>query len=125
VNGVKHSQLVPTNIIVSISLVILITLYVITTVIKNLPGGGQQQNWLPEGFQKCGEADDDAYTLPRSRYVILCPEQVDNQDDTVGDRNHDYTVGVIYIDDIKSATSVVLFHEFLHLVYDHISESSS
>jgi hypothetical protein len=122
---VKHSQLEPINIIVGISLGILTTLHLMTTVVRNLPGGGQEKDWMTPEYHKCDEHYYNAYTLPRSQYIVLCPQQVDYHDDIVGDeKDHTYSTGVVYIDEVKAATSTVILHEFLHLLFNHISEFS-
>jgi hypothetical protein len=121
---VKRSQLAPTNYTFSVSIVGLILLYLITLVMKDLLGGGQEKKWLPLGFKRCGGDGTTAYTLPDVQYIIICQDQIQDEDDTVPDRDKDYSMEDIEIDEIKSATSGVLFHEFFHLTYDHISEFS-
>src|SRR6266513_59342 len=75
----------PTVIIVSVSLSTLVRMCLTTIVIENLPGGGSQRVWLPDGWTKCGENPNDmyeAYTTDYLRSIIICRYTFDDRDET-------------------------------------------
>jgi hypothetical protein len=91
------------------------------TVITNLVDG-EHRIWMPYGMTRCGEDPNDpeeAYTLDQIGYIVLCPQSLPpTQDAVVGNRNTDYTqVQYSYIDDIGTALSVTILHEFMHMYF--------
>lgn len=74
---------------------------------------------MPEDELPCNLARNiDAYTLREAGRIVVCPNVVYNFRATLAQSMGPTTAG---IDAIARALSMILFHEFLHFLFDDFS----
>jgi hypothetical protein len=121
VTKANNFHLIPINITVGFSLVISIRLS-LTTTVDDLDAPTFPRHWLEVGEVPCNLDNKlSAYTVIEAGRIVICPIVINNYITTLAANRGLTGAG---IDQTASTISVVLFHEFLHLLFDDVSKFS-